>query len=138
MERQYCASCYTIDFINKTVLLVYNLKLGKWVQPGGHIEGFELPIDAAIRETKEETGIDIRIIGEKFLDNDIQPIAVEHYQNKVGDMIDIQYAATALNTNIKSLENKEVIWQDILTIDDNSDIDLEIKVKVKAIYDKYK
>lgn len=38
MERQYCASAYTIDFNNKKVLLMYNKKLNKWLQPGGHIE----------------------------------------------------------------------------------------------------
>ena len=29
LERQYCASAYTIDFENKKVLLMYNKKLDK-------------------------------------------------------------------------------------------------------------
>ena len=57
INRQYCASAYTIDFKNNEVLLMYNKKLNKWLQPGGHIEGLETPIETAIRETKEETGI---------------------------------------------------------------------------------
>lgn len=140
MRRQYCASAYTIDFYNKKVLLVYNTKLKKWLQPGGHIKDIELELPSwcAIRETKEETGIDIKIIGDSYDNVVIQPIAIEHYQNKVGDMIDIQYAAIPLDIKINSLEDKDVIWQDILTIDSNEKVDQEIKNKVKIIYGKYR
>lgn len=132
-RRQYTASAYTIDFKNHSVLLTYNSKLKKWLQPGGHIldRELEMPWDAAIRETKEETGIDIEIIG-PILYGKYQPIAVEHYSNSVGDMIDIQYLAQPLSTDISGFSN--VCWQDIFTIDFNSDIDAEIKEKVKELY----
>lgn len=134
-RRQYTASAYTIDFENHSVLLVYNSKLKKWLQPGGHIldEELEMPSDAAIRETKEETGIDIRIIGPSLFGK-YQPVAVEHYSNSVGDMIDIQYLAQPLSTDISGFHN--VCWQDIFTIDFNSDIDEEIKEKAKELYKK--
>ena len=32
-DRQYTASAYTIDFVNHSVLLAYNVKLKKWLQP---------------------------------------------------------------------------------------------------------
>lgn len=32
-------------------------RLGLWLQPGGHIDPDELPWDAAVRETAEETGL---------------------------------------------------------------------------------
>lgn len=132
-RRQYTASAYTIDFKNHSVLLTYNSKLKKWLQPGGHIldRELEMPWDAAIRETKEETGIDIEIIG-PILYGKYQPVAVEHYSNSVGDMIDIQYLAQPLSTDISGFSN--VCWQDIFTIDFNSDIDAEIKEKVKELY----
>lgn len=41
------------------VLLVHHKKLNVWIQPGGHLETFENPIEGAIREVKEETGIDV-------------------------------------------------------------------------------
>lgn len=34
-----------------------------WMVPGGGIEAGESSIDAAIRETKEETGLDIEVVG---------------------------------------------------------------------------
>lgn len=37
------------------------------MQPGGHIEKFENPIDCAIREVKEETGIDIGFLKNKII-----------------------------------------------------------------------
>jgi 8-oxo-dGTP pyrophosphatase MutT (NUDIX family) len=42
-----------------TVLHVHR-RTGAWLQPGGHIEEGESPWDAAIRETVEETGLDVR------------------------------------------------------------------------------
>lgn len=45
------------------VLLHRHHKLGLWLPPGGHIEPNELPDEAAIRETREEAGIDIQLVG---------------------------------------------------------------------------
>ncbi|MGC8573056.1 MAG: NUDIX hydrolase [Caldisphaera sp.] len=47
------------------VLLIYHEKLNKWLYPGGHVEPNETPREAAIREFKEETGLNVEVIGEK-------------------------------------------------------------------------
>jgi 8-oxo-dGTP pyrophosphatase MutT (NUDIX family) len=52
------------------VLLHWHRKLGMWLPPGGHIEPHELPDEAARRETLEETGVDIRLVGGRGLDRD--------------------------------------------------------------------
>jgi 8-oxo-dGTP pyrophosphatase MutT (NUDIX family) len=39
------------------VLLHRHKRLGIWLQPGGHLETGEQPWDAAVRETREETGV---------------------------------------------------------------------------------
>ena len=60
---------YTIEvfivYKNK-VLLVYHSSLKKWLPVGGHIELDEDPEEALFRETKEETGLDIEILGNKL------------------------------------------------------------------------
>jgi 8-oxo-dGTP pyrophosphatase MutT (NUDIX family) len=53
------------------VLLVKHRKLGIWLPPGGHVEHdgmgnfIETPEEAAVREVKEETGLDIDIVGDR-------------------------------------------------------------------------
>ncbi len=49
---------------NGSVLLHRHRKLGMWLPPGGHIEKDELPDDAAVREVREETGVEVDLMGE--------------------------------------------------------------------------
>ncbi|RFB14776.1 NUDIX domain-containing protein [Bacillus sp. HNG] len=46
---------------NNEILLIYGPKRG-WEMPGGQVEEGESLREAAIRETKEETGIDIEVL----------------------------------------------------------------------------
>jgi 8-oxo-dGTP pyrophosphatase MutT (NUDIX family) len=41
------------------VLLIHHKKHGTWLQPGGHVEPEENPVECALREAREETGIDL-------------------------------------------------------------------------------
>lgn len=41
------------------VVLLKHKRLGIWLQPGGHIDPGEAPWDAALRESSEETGLDL-------------------------------------------------------------------------------
>jgi len=43
------------------IVLIHHRKLGKWMIPGGHLEEHENPQEAAIREAREETGLDIKL-----------------------------------------------------------------------------
>lgn len=138
MNRQYTASAYTIDFDKKEILLMYNKKINKWLQPGGHIEGFETPEETAIRETLEETGINIKIIGPTFDNKQFEPIATKRYINKVGDMIDIQYLAIPLNKILNNSENNKVIWLPLDELKKANNVDEEIKIKALALYNDYK
>jgi 8-oxo-dGTP pyrophosphatase MutT (NUDIX family) len=47
------------------VLLIHHRKLDKWLPLGGHIELEEDPEQAALREAREESGLDVELIGER-------------------------------------------------------------------------
>jgi 8-oxo-dGTP pyrophosphatase MutT (NUDIX family) len=46
------------------VLLVQHRDLGCWLYPGGHIDANEDPVQAVLREVREETGLTCQIIAE--------------------------------------------------------------------------
>ena len=50
-------SAFVIDAAARTVLLIHHRKLDRWLQPGGHVDGGESPLEAARREVTEETGL---------------------------------------------------------------------------------
>lgn len=59
MEITVDSTSTTIIVYKEKALLHLHKKLGKWLPVGGHIEPGELPDKAALREVKEETGLDV-------------------------------------------------------------------------------
>jgi 8-oxo-dGTP pyrophosphatase MutT (NUDIX family) len=47
------------------VLLIHHRKLNKWLPLGGHVELDEDPEQAALREAREESGLEVELIGER-------------------------------------------------------------------------
>jgi ADP-ribose pyrophosphatase YjhB (NUDIX family) len=56
-------ACVIVEIDNRIVLLkrARSPERGKWVMPGGYVDRGEKVEEAAIRETKEECGIDIEL-----------------------------------------------------------------------------
>jgi 8-oxo-dGTP diphosphatase len=52
---------------------------GSWSTPGGHLDYGETPEDCAIRETKEETNLDIQKVKFRTITNDIFESEGKHY-----------------------------------------------------------
>ena len=47
------------------ILLIHHRKLDKWLPLGGHIELDEDPEQAALREAREESGLEVELLGER-------------------------------------------------------------------------
>ncbi len=56
------SSVYAVAFREGKFLMVYNVKRRGWEMPGGHIRVGESPVDAAVREFREESGYDAEIV----------------------------------------------------------------------------
>jgi 8-oxo-dGTP pyrophosphatase MutT (NUDIX family) len=49
----------------RKVLLIHHRNLNKWLPLGGHIELDEDPEIAAVREAREESGLEVELLGER-------------------------------------------------------------------------
>ena len=55
------------------VVLHLHKRLGLWLQPGGHIDPGETPLEGAVREATEETGLDVRPVHSDLVHVDVHP-----------------------------------------------------------------
>ncbi|HET9088833.1 MAG TPA: NUDIX domain-containing protein [Acidimicrobiales bacterium] len=55
------------------VILHRHRRLGIWVQPGGHVDARESPPAAALRECREEVGLDVSLLDERVFHVDVHP-----------------------------------------------------------------
>jgi hypothetical protein len=60
VEREFTVAVFVVH--QGMVLLHWHRRLGLWLPPGGHIDPGELPDEAAVRETLEETGLAIELL----------------------------------------------------------------------------
>lgn len=56
--RHLTASAYVVHPDGERVLVHWHARLGRWLQPGGHLEPGETPISACVREVAEEVGLE--------------------------------------------------------------------------------
>ena len=61
-EAHFTASACVVDAARERTCLVHHVKLGRRLQPGGHVEpDDDSPARGALREAREETGLDVRL-----------------------------------------------------------------------------
>lgn len=119
IKREFVATVYIVH--DEKVLLVFHKKLKKWLPPGGHIQENEIPEEAALREVKEETGIDVELISDKLpkLSNIVEPlmrpelVQLEYIQqdNDAHQHIDLFYLAVPRTHDIAlSDEAEDIRW----------------------------
>lgn len=108
------ASCYILDPGNR-LLLHHHRRLGRWLQMGGHVEPGESPETAALREGREESGLDdLEILHYGIFDLDVHAIPAgkgepDHCH------FDVRYLASTRapgEITIDRGESNELAWVD--------------------------
>ncbi|MDP3964801.1 MAG: NUDIX domain-containing protein, partial [bacterium] len=103
----FCVETFIV-YHNQVLLRVHD-KFDIWLGVGGHIELDENPNQAAIREVKEEVGLDVTLIGEarKWPEDDkgkkelIPPTFLhQHYVSSTHQHIALVYFAVAKNDRV--------------------------------------
>ncbi|MEK7170315.1 MAG: NUDIX domain-containing protein [Patescibacteria group bacterium] len=86
-----------IVYKNKVLLRMHD-KVKKWLGPGGHIELHEDPVEAALREVKEEVGLTVELIGGERLgvtpEDILPPVALNrHHVTPAHEHVNLVYFA---------------------------------------------
>jgi len=121
------ASAWITNPARSHALMLHHKKLDRWLQPGGHIEQDSDVLAAALREAKEETGINnMRVVSDAIFDIDIHMIPANSKEAE-HQHFDIRYLfETALDTMpIVSDESNDVRWfslEKIAIINDDTSI----------------
>jgi 8-oxo-dGTP pyrophosphatase MutT (NUDIX family) len=104
-------SAWVIDRERDCSLLTYHRKLDKWLQPGGHADGDPDMLRVALREAREESGLEaIRPVSEEIFDVDIHSIPArgsepEHLHYDVRFLLEADRAAPlTMSEESQSLE----------------------------------
>ena len=70
-DHHLTASAFVVSA--RGVILHRHRRLGIWVQPGGHVDAGEDPPAAALRECREEVGLEVRLLDEHVFHVDVHP-----------------------------------------------------------------
>lgn len=98
MKRHLVTSVFVFNPENQKFLMIKHKKVGKWLQPGGHLEKGEKLHEAALREVFEETGINVKIVNKLAIS--------EYISEKTHVHVDFSYLAYPLE-NQKEIVNHE-------------------------------
>jgi 8-oxo-dGTP pyrophosphatase MutT (NUDIX family) len=107
-------SCGCIVFNEEKKVLLVRMTHGHWSFPKGHVEPNETEYETALREVKEETNIDCKIIdGFRYIST------YSPYPEIIKDVV--YFVAKSINNTIK-IQLEEVIESDFFTIEKAIDL----------------
>lgn len=132
---------------DNAVLLRKHEKYHMWLHLGGHVELDEDPNECAVREAKEESGLDVRLIGTTPPENTIEGPGFRHIiapafmnmhyitQTDVHQHCDFIYFATSLTRELNPHEDEKLCDMRWFTREDLENPEYELLPSV-AFYAK--
>lgn len=133
-NKSITATVYIVN--NNKVLLHKHKKYNTWFPIGGHLESNELPHEAAIREAKEETGLDITLVKTENVpyfdigrvDRLPAPFCLYHEGDVDEQFLDFIYIGKSTQTEFSPMKNEstELKWFSKKDLENES-----IKIHVK-------
>ena len=142
VTRHFTATTYVL--FDNHVLLHFHKKLKIWIPVGGHIDRDELPPDAAVREVKEETGLDVELILPKTLlkcsngEELIGPFHIMlHNINEFHQHIDMVYFAKSKTDelNVPDGESDEMKWFSREDLENDGELLDDVKIVALELLD---
>ena len=108
LEKSCGALVYRRNREQIELLLIKNRYGGHWSFPKGHVEGRETEVQAALREVKEETGLDISLQSgfRHAVEYFPRPNVKKHVVYFLGE-------ATSNDLHMQEEEISRIIWMDI-------------------------
>ena len=109
----FTGSSWIISPDKSRIIMTHHKKLGKWLQLGGHVDGVSDLLKVALREAKEESGIQqFKILSEEIFDLDIHEFP-QNNSELVHLHYDVRFLIEADPTGeavIISDESHDVTW----------------------------
>ena len=104
-------SAWIVNHDGSKVVLLHHAKLGKWVQPGGHCDGESDVANVALREAREETGLEVLLFDADIFDVDVHRIP-EYWNTPEHFHFDVRWLLQADENSapIVSEESRAVRW----------------------------
>ena len=116
LDGHLTGSALVVDPERRQVLLIHHAKLGRWLQPGGHVDGEGDLAVAALREAEEETGLTDLVLLEPAVDLDIHAIP-ERGPEPAHLHLDVRFVVLATGTTEVTI-NEESLDARWVTADD--------------------
>ncbi|MDP6666883.1 MAG: NUDIX domain-containing protein [Dehalococcoidia bacterium] len=90
--RHFTATGFLVH--GNATLLHWHKKVQEWLPPGGHVEPNEDPVQATLREIREETGFEVEVVptGEPLEISNLEQVFAPH-SIMIEDVVDAKFGA---------------------------------------------
>jgi len=132
ITRDFTATTFVVH--EQRTLLLRHRKLGMWLPPGGHIDPHELPDQAALREVREETGLDVALLAQGSSLGNVQVLPQPHCLlleliSPGHEHIDLIYFARVCGGSLAHAE-REALAARWFTWDDLADLEIAEDIRI--------